>query len=143
MYTFLLLYYYCYQRNISDCLFLENPIIIAMSLPPDQPNLMLFVEELPKIEDYTRQLSEGLRFSRIKYPKTIIFCQSYQDLSGTYSSLIHYLGVNKTKPPGYPNVLKVESSDCVFQSYHTRNEEDIYFHPATHCASCCHSYHCF
>ena len=23
-----------------------------------------------------------------------------------YSSLIHYLGVNKTEPPGYPNVLK-------------------------------------
>ena len=76
-----------------------------MSLPPDRPNLMLFVE-LPKIEDYTRQLSEGLRSSRIKYPKTIIFCQSYQDLSGMCSSLIHYLGVNKTKPPGYPNVLK-------------------------------------
>ena len=37
---------------------LENPIVVT--LPPDRPNLILSVVELPKIEDYTKQLSEDL-----------------------------------------------------------------------------------
>lgn len=89
---------------VCSRLSLENPVVVALS--PDRPNLMLSVVKLPKIEDYTKQLSQDLRLSKMSYPKTIIFCHCYQDVSGMYSNLIHYLGIDKTEPPGYPNVLK-------------------------------------
>lgn len=39
----------------------------------------------------------------LEYP---IFCQSYQGCSSLYLSLVEYLGVNKTNPPGYPNLVE-------------------------------------
>ena len=41
----------------------------------------------------------------MNYPKSIIFCRSYQDCSSLYADIIHCLG-NKTEPLGYPNVLE-------------------------------------
>lgn len=89
---------------VKSRLSLIDPVIVAMS--PDRPNLKLSVIPLPKMEDFAKRLSEELNQKRLNYPKSIIFCRSYQDCSSLYANIIHCLGNNKTEPPGYPNLLK-------------------------------------
>jgi len=52
------------------------------------------------------QVSEQLKEKRLSYPKTIIFCNSYSDISKLYTGIFQILGAEVTEPPGYPNVLK-------------------------------------
>lgn len=47
-----------------------------------------------------------LRSLKLDYPKTILFCQSYQDCVDFYLCINHYLGNDKTEPSGYPNLLE-------------------------------------
>lgn len=50
-------------------------------------------------------ISQDIIEKRLEYPKTIIFCKSYQDCSSLYLSLVEHLGENKTNSPGYPNLV--------------------------------------
>jgi len=89
---------------VCSRLSLVDPVVIGLS--PDRPNLMLNVVGKPSINEYCKQLSQDFKLKRMEFPKTIIFCHNYQDVSDMYTSLIRHLGTNKTEPPGYPNVLK-------------------------------------
>ena len=58
------------------------------------------------MDEFTKQLSDNLKAQRKGYPKTVIFCRNYTDCSNIYANLIYYMDVNKTDPPGCPNLLK-------------------------------------
>ena len=91
-------------RCVKACLSLHEPVVVAVS--PERQNVKLCVVDMPKIDDLVLQTSEQLLEKRITYPKTIILCQSYSDVSKLYSGIFQLLGTDATEPPGYPNVLK-------------------------------------
>ena len=88
---------------VKACLSLCEPVVVAVS--PERPNVKLSVES-PNADDFIRQVSEQLKEKRLSYPKTIIFCNNYSDVSKLYAYIFQFLGANVTEPPGYPNVLK-------------------------------------
>lgn len=90
----------CVKARLS----LYKPAIIAVS--PEQSNVKLSVVEKLNIDNFVEQVSEQLKEKRLSYPKTIILCHSYGDVSQLYGDIFRLLGANATEPPGYPNVLK-------------------------------------
>lgn len=88
---------------VSERLSLSNPLVVATTC--NRPNIFLQVEPQQKLEEFSKFLSQEIIKKNLEYPKTIIFCQNYQDCSSLYLSLVECLGVNKTYPPGYPNLV--------------------------------------
>ena len=59
-----------------------------------------------QLKPFIETITSDLKRDRISYPKTIIFCRSYQDCIEWYSEMIDSLGSHKTEPQGYPNLLQ-------------------------------------
>ena len=89
---------------IAKRLSLRNHVVVA--LPPNRPNIKLTVQSAKSLQEYALELSEQIRSLKINYPKTILFCHSYQDCSRFYLCINHYLDKDKTYPSGYPNLLE-------------------------------------
>ena len=64
---------------VVERLSLEDPVTIA--LPPCRSNIKLVVRSATKLEEFALELSEKLKILKSKYPKTILFCHTYQDCS--------------------------------------------------------------
>ena len=91
-------------HKIVERLSLEDYVLVAV--PPNRPNIKLIVQPTEGLEATVLELSEQLRRLKLDYPKTIMFCQSYQDCSRFYLCINHYLGKDKTVPSGYPDLLE-------------------------------------
>ena len=89
---------------VVERLSLKDYVIVA--LPPNRPNIKLIVQASEGLEKYALELSVQLRRLKLHYPKTILFCQNYQDCASFYLCINHYLGEDKTEPSGYPNLLE-------------------------------------
>ena len=59
-----------------------------------------------KLACFAESIGDKLKTERLTYPKTVIFCRSYQDCADMYQAIIQTLGREKTEPPGYPNLLE-------------------------------------
>ena len=81
-------------------------MLYTVAIAPHRPNIKLSVQSTEGLEEYARELSEQLRKSKLHYPRTILFCQSYQDCVHFYLSINHYLGEDKTEPSRYPDLLE-------------------------------------
>ena len=60
---------------VVECLSLDDPVTIA--LPPCRSNIKFIVRSATKLEEFALQLSEKLKISKSKYPKTIYPVLSY------------------------------------------------------------------
>ena len=89
---------------VVERLSLEDPVTIA--LPPCRSNIKLVVRSATKLEEFALELSEKLKILKSKYPKTILFCHTYQDCSKFYMYINHFLKGDKTDPPGLPNEVE-------------------------------------
>ena len=89
---------------VTKQLSLDKPVIVAVS--PDRQNINLVVKPSQPMDEFVMQLAKDLKEHKEKYPKTIVFCKSYNDCSNIYSSMVQCLGKDKTVPPGYPNLLQ-------------------------------------
>ena len=90
---------------VTKQLSLEKPVIVAIS--PDRQNIKLVMKPSQPLDEFAMQLTEDLRASKEKYPKTIVFCKSYNDCCNLYAAMVRCLGKEKTLPPGYPaNLLE-------------------------------------
>lgn len=89
---------------VSERLSLSEPFVVAATC--NRPNISLEVEPKQKLEEFSAAISQELIEKKLEYPKTIIFCKSYNYCSSLYLSLIENLGSNKTNPPGYPNLVE-------------------------------------
>ena len=68
---------HCTLDIIAERLSLTHYGVVA--IPPNRPNIKLIVQPSEGLEEYARELSVQLRSLKSGYPKTILFCQSYQD----------------------------------------------------------------
>ena len=83
---------------------LQEPVIVGIS--SNRPNIFLEVSPCMQLKPFVETIASDLKRDRITYPKTIIFCRSYQDCIERYSEMIDSLGSHKTEPPAYPNLLQ-------------------------------------
>jgi len=83
---------------------LKDPSIVAIS--PDRSNIKLFLKPSLPLEEFAQDLAQELKQRNTDYPKTIIFCISYNDCSRIYDRILYCLGKYKTVIPGYPNLLE-------------------------------------
>ena len=104
-------------HKIAERLSLEDYILVAV--PPNRPNIKLIVQPIEGLEATALELSEQLRMLKLDYPKTIMFCQSYQDCSCFYLCINHYLGKDKTEPSGYPDLLEYRLSTMYTRAFTT------------------------
>ena len=79
---------------------------MIVGISPNRPNIFLELSPCMQLKPFVESVTSDLKRDRIAYPKTIIFCRSYQDCIEWYSEMINSLGSHKTEPPGYPNLLQ-------------------------------------
>lgn len=91
-------------KIIKQRLSLIDPVVVAVS--PNRPNIFLSVVPAMKLESLVENICNALKRERVNYPKTVVFCRSYQDCINLYAAIIKHLGEEKTEPPGYPNFLE-------------------------------------
>ena len=96
---------------------LKDPVVVAIS--PNRANIKLSVKPSQPLEEFAAVISEGLKLQKKNYPKTIVFCNSYNDCSRIYERMLNHLGKDKTVFRGYPNLLEYR----LFTMY-TRASED-------------------
>ena len=89
---------------VSERLGLFDPVVVAVTC--NRPNIFLNVQPKEKLDEFSLLMSQQIIEKKLDYPKTIIFCQNYQDCSNLYLSLVERLGRNKTNPAGYPNLVE-------------------------------------
>ena len=58
------------------------------------------------LEDFAAEISTSLKLQKRDFPKTIVFCNSYNDCSRIYVKMLDCLGKDKTVIPGFPNLLE-------------------------------------
>lgn len=83
---------------------LQEPVIVGIS--PNRSNIFLQVSPNKLLKPFVERITDDMRKERINYPKTLIFCRTYQDCIDWYSEMIDSLGSHQTEPPGYPNLLQ-------------------------------------
>ena len=88
-------------RVVSERLSMRNVAIV--SLPPGAANITYSIQPLQHLDEFTDAICEEIGKERVRYPKTVIFCQKYRDCSDLYTSLHRKLGPGFTEPPSYPN----------------------------------------
>jgi len=71
---------------IEEQLSLNNPVIVGIS--PNRPNIFLSVVPPMKLNCFAENVGDALKSERLNYPKTVIFCRSYQDCANLYASVI-------------------------------------------------------
>ena len=89
---------------IKERLSLNNPVVVGIS--PNRPNIFLSLAPPMKLPCFAESIGDQLKKRRLTFPKTVIFCQNYEDCANLYKIVIHSLGKEKTEPPEYPNLLE-------------------------------------
>ena len=90
-------------KVVTEHLSLDDPAVIGLS--PNLPHVFNLAEKLPKLEDFCQHLSSSLMRDCVLYPKTIIFCRSYNDCGEVYRTIEIIIGPSFTEPYGYPHGL--------------------------------------
>lgn len=89
---------------VKQRLSLQDPLLVSVS--PNRQNIFLAVSPHIPLEMLVEKISTDLKIAKKGYPKTIVFCQTYQNCTDLYAELIHDLGKDKTDPTGYPNLIQ-------------------------------------
>jgi len=89
---------------IEKQLSLKDPVVVSVS--PDRSNIRLYIKPSQRMKDFAKEISASLRLQKKDSPKTIVFCNSYDECSRMYIKMLKYLGKDKTVIPGFPNLLE-------------------------------------
>ena len=97
------------NRRITDCLSLSEAVTVAVS--PERENITYNVKPLIAVEVFAAEIAGNIKEEGVNYPKTIIFCRTYQTCSMLYLQLKHLLGQFFTQPCGYPDLQEYRVVD--------------------------------
>ena len=86
-------------QEVMNRLSMKNSNLIA--LPPNRSNVYS-LHPIATLQDLGESLYKYVTGKDV-FPKTVLFVRKYKDCSDLYSTLLHKLGLNFTRPPGYPN----------------------------------------
>ena len=86
--------------EVSKTLGLCNEAVVAMS--PSKSNIKFLKMPFLSIEKSFSELTEDLRRERVRFPRTIIYCQRCEDCSDIFIFFQKMLGEDFTEPPNAP-----------------------------------------
>lgn len=86
--------------EVSKTLGLHNEAVITMS--PSKSNIKFLKMPFLSIEENFGEMTEDLSRERLRFPRTIIYCQRCNDCSDIFIFFQNVLGVNFTEPPNAP-----------------------------------------
>ena len=110
------------QECIVKTLNMENLSIIGLS--PNRNNIYLSVIYTTTLKNLIDPIANDLQLKNVKFPKTLIFCRSY-DCNIVYDQLVSALGPYITYPPNYPKKWKYRIIDIYTRSSTDKAKEDI------------------
>ena len=97
------------QSSVACTLGMENPVVIALS--PCKANIVYNVGRYTTVEDTFKPLLHRLKKDRVKFPRTIVYCQSYNMCADIYIYLVKGLRCEVTEPIDAPNIPKFRLVD--------------------------------
>jgi len=74
----------------------------VVDMPPQRKNITLIVKPIQPLLEFVNELAFQIQVLKTSYPKTIIFCHTYNDCSAVFIMIEELLGAHFTDPPGYP-----------------------------------------
>ena len=78
--------------------------VVLVALSPQNAISRTLVKLLQPLCEFAFELSEGISRLGTHFPKTVIFCSSYDKCSELYILVKNLLGAGFTDPRGYPNL---------------------------------------
>ena len=110
---------------VTRRLSLHNPVVLG--LPPDRCNTFYRVSPLPALQEVSHKIATDLQMQHTSFPKTLVFCQRYQDCTELYATVRHKMSTNFTEPVGYPDLHQFRLIDM-----YTRVSINIYERKSNH-----------
>ena len=110
-------------RVVSERLSLTSPVIIGC--PPNCTNITYILQQMPSVNEFCTLIASEMSCLRIEYPKSVIFCQRYSDVSAIYFSLRKQLKSHITFPPNYPIMNKFILVNMYTRASTNKNKEQI------------------
>ena len=114
-------------KSTLDCIVqrlgMENVRIVGMS--PNRDNIHLSVVQNVTLFEFMQPIVGALKDKGVNYPKTLIFCRSYNDFNLVYNELVCSLGLHLTHPPGYPNAHKYQIVDLYTRGSTEKSKEAV------------------
>ena len=65
------------KGTFKERLSLNNPVVVGIS--PNRPNIFLSLAPPMKLPCFAESIGDQLKKRRLTFPKTVIFCQNYED----------------------------------------------------------------
>lgn len=100
-------------RTTYDCvvqrLLMQNVHLVGLS--PNRNNIFLSVVPSESMDCFVKGISEEIKTQHTNFPKSVIFCRSYNDCNKMYDNFERALDVFITYPPGYPFTIKYRLVD--------------------------------
>jgi bloom syndrome protein len=110
-------------QTVCQRLSLADPVLVGSE--PNRDNITYEVRPVMDMGDFCAGIADNLMTTGVEYPKTVIFCQCYNNCAAIYHTLKAKLGIFLTFPPGYPKLL----DNCVVAMYtratKTENKEKV------------------
>ena len=89
---------------VTQCLAMRNVAVVG--LPPSRANIVFKMQPFQKLDKFTTSLCTDLMRLRLDYPKTVVFCRTYDDAADLYITMRSKLGGAFTHPPNVPVCLQ-------------------------------------
>ena len=111
-------------QAVTDRLSLrENVILVA--LPPQRSNITYSVKPLQSVSEFACGFADSISRLGMNFPKTVIFCRSYNICSEMYILIKNLLGPKLTDPPGYPNLHEFRLIDIYTKASKAEMKEKV------------------
>ena len=102
---------------------MRNEVVISIS--PCKANIMYGTGCMKSIPETFQTMLERLRQERTTYPRTIVYCQRFQDCSDIYLFFRNNLKESFTEPKGAPDTPKFRLLDMYLSCTDTIVKEEI------------------
>jgi bloom syndrome protein len=77
--------------------------MLILGMTANRDNIHLSVVRFKNVKDFITPISSELAIQHSVFPKTVIFCRTYNDCNIVYDELVLQAGPYLTNPPGCPN----------------------------------------
>ena len=111
------------RTEVSNMIGLSNELVIARV--PSKPNILYEVQSFSSINETFLPLAQQLQREGVEYPRTIVYCRSYNDCGDLYDYFKCFLGIKFTTPPGAPDIPKFRLVDMFMSCTEDAVKEDI------------------
>lgn len=109
------------QSSVAHTLGMIKPVVVALS--PCKSNLIYNVGKYTTLDETFNTLLNRLRKDRDRFPRTIVYCHSYNMCADIYIYLSRGLGCEVTDPIDAPNISKFRLLD-MFTSVTDQDQKD-------------------